>query len=221
MKIQRFQTPDAIADHLFGIFKELSTAKTEGFRFFAPTGKTPRPFYAKATQSGERWIKKLRPIQIDEIRDRRRLYGEELRETLLRPGRIDAPDLIIDPNWTDRQFNHHLQSVLSQEIEFSFLGLGMNGHVGLHEPGDRDLSYLGGRVMISESTLKKLPPLAVPEAFTFGAGAFIKAKKIFLVVTGVEKKSILDQVIETPPTSQIPATLLKEHPDFQILTDIN
>jgi 6-phosphogluconolactonase/glucosamine-6-phosphate isomerase/deaminase len=220
MKVQRFQTPEAISDGLFNIFKDLSSKKPEGFHFFAPTGKTPLPFYRRLTGSGETWVKKLKPIQVDEIRDRRRLYFEDLKTNLLRPGRMEVPANIIDPTWTDRQFSHHVEKMLSNEISVAILGLGMNGHVGLHEPGDLGVSFLGGRVTMSETTLKKLPMLSNNEAFTFGAGAFLKAKQIFLVVTGDEKKEILKEVVERPATTLLPATLLKSHAQFQILTDI-
>ena len=52
-----------------------------------------------------------------------------------------------------------------------------------------------------------------------GIGSIMKAKKIVIVVSGEDKASILDKVINGPVTPEVPASILQLHRDVIIAAD--
>ena len=56
-------------------------------------------------------------------------------------------------------------------------------------------------------------------ALTVGVTTILEARRIILVVTGREKAKVLDSVIASPPTPQLPASFLHQHPDAALIAD--
>ncbi len=115
------------------------------------------------------------------------------------------------------------------------LGLGPNGHIGFHEPCNEiknfdkkidpfvqssGTSYLGGLTTLREESFQRVKNAPSKMAFTFGAGSFLKAEEIILLVTGEGKKEIYQKFLAAEPTSTLPATLLKNHPNFTVISSI-
>lgn len=108
-------------------------------------------------------------------------------------------------------------------IDVIVLGLGMNGHVGMNEPGTSPDSYshvtlldtvtqqVGQKYFSSQKTLIN--------GLTLGIASIMQAKHIILMVNGERKASIVKKVIEGEITPEIPASLLRNHPDFCIYMD--
>ena len=47
----------------------------------------------------------------------------------------------------------------------------------------------------------------------------MRVKHLVMIVTGVEKAQILKDVLDSPITDELPATILKLHPNFTVLSD--
>lgn len=108
-------------------------------------------------------------------------------------------------------------------IDLAILGLGMNGHIGLNEPGTPPGS--GAHVMqldaITATVGQKYfqQPVSLQRGITLGLGDLLQAKKLLLLATGSKKAGIVKKVLEEEPQQGIPATWLKTHPDFTFIID--
>lgn len=108
-------------------------------------------------------------------------------------------------------------------IDFQYLGLGINGHIGFNEPGS-SFNSVTRMVQLSEAT-KKQNASSFPvgkafpnEAITMGLSTIAKAKKCLLVVTGESKTQILFDCLQKV-NEHFPASLLQTHADCELLVD--
>ena len=171
-----------------------------GKRLFVPAGQTPVPLYEHWEQTKPGFLGGVTLIQIDEV------LGE-------------AP--IFKPF-----FEAHLPSYLSQfewikdtqakaSGDVALLGLGLNGHVGFHEPGVPD-EFHGGRVPLQDKTRETLSLPSGAEGLTYGLGAFQACERVVIIVKGECKRKIYEQVIAQ--AEGIPAAQLASHDDAHIIT---
>lgn len=186
---------------------------------FLPTGQTPRLLYQRLRENRDSWKKSLIPIQIDEFISSERLFYTQLQSELIGPLNLNDAALCIDPSQSDVAFFDHVQRVLDIGPHLAILGLGPNGHVGFHEPGVGDHTFLGGRVKVSEETRIRVSSNAPSQAFTFGVGSFLKAPSVLLLVTGNSKTQILKKFLNSIETPELPASFLKSHKDITLITD--
>lgn len=111
------------------------------------------------------------------------------------------------------------------KIDIQLLGIGVSGHIGFNEP--REALTAGVHIEhLTESTIKANSRFfenesQVPrEAITMGVGDIMKAEKIVLIATGLQKAPaikalLMDDLIYT----DVPATVLKMHADTTIVID--
>ncbi|WP_110114837.1 glucosamine-6-phosphate deaminase [Bacillus sp. CGMCC 1.16541] len=109
-------------------------------------------------------------------------------------------------------------------IDLQLLGIGENGHIGFNEPGTAFDSRTHV-IKLAESTRKANARFfesfeEVPtHAITMGIASIMSSKKIILAVSGEKKAEILYQLFHTDTTEDIPATILKRHPDVTVIAD--
>lgn len=108
-------------------------------------------------------------------------------------------------------------------IDVAILGLGMNGHVGMNEPGtspslrshvteiDSQTQKIGQKYFQKEQHLSK--------GITLGLATIMEARHLFLLVSGRHKAEIVKQVLEGEISDQLPGSLLRNHPGLQIYLD--
>lgn len=109
-------------------------------------------------------------------------------------------------------------------IDFLVLGMGMNGHLALNEPGtdltatahvctlDPVTQRVGQKYFQSET--------ALTGGITLGIGNFRQARRTILMVNGSHKAEITRKVLEAPAvTNQLPATALREFPNASFYCD--
>lgn len=109
------------------------------------------------------------------------------------------------------------------DIDVSIVGLGMNGHIGMNEPG----TPVSSRTHISE-----LDPLTaqvgqkyfktateLKNGITLGIATLLESKHIFLIVSGSKKAAIVKEVLEGPVSEDVPATLFLNHANLTIYLD--
>lgn len=108
-------------------------------------------------------------------------------------------------------------------IDVAIVGLGMNGHIGMNEPGTpvsrrTHVSRLHPlTVQVGQKYFQKAQPLS--EGITLGLGTLMDAKYVLLLVNGSKKASIVKQVLEGPMTEDIPGSLFRNHPGFKVYLD--
>lgn len=98
-------------------------------------------------------------------------------------------------------------------IDVMLLGLGMNGHLGLNEPNSDFKLY--SKVVELDDTTRSVGQkyfsggMALTRGVTLGVHHMFETGKVILQVSGSHKADILEKVIRSAPTEEIPATVLK------------
>lgn len=108
-------------------------------------------------------------------------------------------------------------------IDVAILGLGMNGHIGMNEPGtsiqarshisvlDPLTQQVGQKYFRSEQVLS--------QGITLGLGTLLESRNIILLISGAHKAAIAARVLEGPVTEKVPGSLLREHPGLTVYLD--
>lgn len=109
-------------------------------------------------------------------------------------------------------------------IDFMLLGLGLNGHLALNEPG---ASFeLGAHVAPLSQTTKEvapkyfsgeMPPLT--HGLTLGIRNILAARSIYLGVFGAHKRQVVQALRDGAVTEQMPASALKNCPHALLVLD--
>ncbi len=112
---------------------------------------------------------------------------------------------------------------LAGGIDVAILGLGMNGHVGMNEPGtppelhshiadiDAMTQVVGQKYFKNEQQLTK--------GLTLGIATLLEASFLMLLANGTKKSAIIKKIFEEDPSPQLPATLLLTHKKICIYLD--
>ena len=109
-------------------------------------------------------------------------------------------------------------------IDIQVLGMGHNGHIGFNEPDDH-FPLETHVVDLQESTINANARFFesaddVPkQAMTMGIRNIMEAKKILVVVSGIDKADIVKKAFTGPVTPQVPASILQLHPDVILVGD--
>jgi galactosamine-6-phosphate isomerase len=109
-------------------------------------------------------------------------------------------------------------------ITISILGVGMNGHVGMNEPGTSPA--LRSHVTDLDSQTQKIGQKYFKEkqhlskGITLGLATLMESRNIILLVSGRHKAEIVQRVLEGEISEQLPAGLLRRHPGLRVYLDI-
>jgi galactosamine-6-phosphate isomerase len=108
-------------------------------------------------------------------------------------------------------------------ITAAIVGVGLNGHGGMNEPGTPAL--LRAHVsQIAEDTQRVgqkyfNSPQDLSKGLTLGIATLLEAQHLFLMANGKNKAAIVKRIVEENPSEALPATLLKQHPQFRMYLD--
>lgn len=108
-------------------------------------------------------------------------------------------------------------------LAVSVLGIGMNGHLGFNEAGV-DFN-LNAHIIPLDATTKRVMTKYFGDKFhpttgiTQGIGQIMNAKKVILLANGAHKADIIAQTVHGPITNQVPASVLRRHPDAVLIVD--
>ena len=152
---------------------------------------------------------------------------QSLNDQLFRPLDAAADNIcFFDGRAMDLSFEcSRIEQFIKQHgaIDLSVLGLGLNGHVGMNEPGSSrfERSHVAALDAQTQEVSQKYfsDKKLVSQGITLGLGTLLDSKHIFLIVTGKHKAEIIKNVIEGDISEAIPASLLRNHKDFTIYLD--
>lgn len=131
----------------------------------------------------------------------------------------------IDPYTSDPEGAcRTMEQVLEQEgpLDICILGIGVNGHIALNEPGDaHQLPYHVCELAPSTLANGMLKTLKQPPGFgmTIGLRGILQSKLILLFIAGSGKKEAFERLQDPLVTGQFPASFLWLHPNVQVLVD--
>jgi glucosamine-6-phosphate isomerase len=130
------------------------------------------------------------------------------------------PDKIhlFDGMTTDEQLEcRRMNTRIAREggIDLMILGIGLNGHIGLNEPGVSHGLY--AHVMdLSPTTVRTgqkyfQQSMRLTKGITIGIRHVMESKNVLLIANGQRKAAVIRDCIEGPETNEIPATILRHH----------
>jgi glucosamine-6-phosphate deaminase len=108
-------------------------------------------------------------------------------------------------------------------IDMMLLGVGMNGHLGLNEPGtsfdlyshivnlDETTKIVGQKYFSGKVTLSK--------GITLGIKYVLEAKTVLLQLNGTRKAEVVKKLIESEVSPVFPASAIKSHKNSFLLID--
>lgn len=199
------------------------------------TGSTPIGMYKeliKMYQAGEVDFSDVYSFNLDEYyrikKDNVQSYDYFMKDNLfnhinIHKNNINIPNGDVE-NPLEECINYDKKIDEVGGIDLQVLGIGCNGHLGFNEPADV-LSSATHLVNLTQNTIEVNARFfeninEVPtQAITLGMGHIMKAKKIILLVSGESKADIIKHLFDNEVTTQIPATLLKLHPDVTVIAD--
>jgi len=100
-------------------------------------------------------------------------------------------------------------------IEVAILGIGLNGHLGMNEPGTAPSlrTHVSDIHPLTQQTGQKYfsTPQDLSQGLTLGLANLLEARHVYLLANGAHKAPIVSQAIHNPFSPQLPATLLQQH----------
>ena len=114
---------------------------------------------------------------------------------------------------------------LSIRLDIQVLGIGSDGHIAFNEPGCpfESLTHL---MDLTEQTRRDNARFfdgdinQVPKkAATMGLASIMRAKKIIMIATGLNKADAIKGMIEGKKTVDCPASILQDHPEVYVFLD--
>ena len=111
----------------------------------------------------------------------------------------------------------------NEGIDIAIVGIGINGHVGMNEPGT--LQQLRSHVTdihqetqeIGQKYFKEKQQIS--QGITLGLANILEARNIILLASGQHKAAIIKQVLEGEISEEFPASILRKHPALYIYLD--
>ena len=108
-------------------------------------------------------------------------------------------------------------------IDLMMVGLGLNGHVGLNEPGVDFNTYAhvsdlapetieGAKAYFQEET-------PVSRGVTLGTAHFMEARVAVLIASGTKKAGIIAKVLEGEVSNEAPASIIQRHANAYVFLD--
>lgn len=199
------------------------------------TGSTPIGVYKKLVEDHKKngtSYKQVTTFNLDEYvglaKDHPQSYHAFMQEYLF--NHIDIPShqthipngLASDLEKECQQYEKMIQQ--AGGIDLQILGIGLNGHIGFNEPGT-PFSSETHVVELTESTrnansrffasIDEVPTHAI----TMGLNTIMQSKEIFLLITGSQKAEIFRRLMEEDVSEDLPASILKRHPQAFVYVD--
>lgn len=108
-------------------------------------------------------------------------------------------------------------------LDIIMVGIGMNGHLGLNEPGTffDTYAHVSDLEEVTASVGQKYFQSETPltQGITVGLKHFLEAKVAIVLANGEKKRGIIQRVLEEEPNEKLPASALKLHANSHLWID--
>jgi glucosamine-6-phosphate deaminase len=228
-----FENPHEIAEQVIETL-EKEIAARPNLVLGLPTGKTVIPLYkelVKAHKKKKINFSKVRIFILDEYLGLKPTHKKSFKyfmdKNLLK--KIDIKEKNINflngsaINITKEYEEYEEKIKKVGGIDLMFLGIGVNGHIAFNEPGSPFTSRTRQIVLTHETRKTNFSPPSIlhapKHALTMGIATILNAKKIILIATGGHKAKAVKEALESPISTNCPASALRNHKDVTILLD--
>ena len=151
------------------------------------------------------------------------IYGQ-----LVKPLGIRAENFIMPPTISDDlemeclEFERRLADRGGADLQL--LGIGLNGHVGINQPGtpfesETWVSHLDVDYEIRIRSETGIGPATKLGGLTRGIRNIMQTRKLILIAKGAHKADIIEQALLGPVTTDVPASVVQLHPNCEVLLD--
>ncbi|WP_251617037.1 glucosamine-6-phosphate deaminase [Pumilibacter muris] len=233
MKIIIVKDYEKVSDKAFEIMKEVVSGNPEAVLGLA-TGTTPLGLYARMIADHEEngtSYARVKAANLDEYagvgKDNPNSYAYFMRKNLFDKIDIKLENTHIENGMAlnaDAECKRYAELLANMPRDIQVLGIGSNGHIAFNEPGT-PFDSVTHTVELAESTVRDNARLFdriedVPrKAFTMGLSEIMQAKKILILATGANKADAVYGMIRGEVTEQLPASILRKHPDCVLICD--
>jgi glucosamine-6-phosphate deaminase len=216
-----------VADLLVARLQERPT-----LRVCLPTGLTPVPIYERvrgAVEQGTVSFRHADVLLLDEFggvpADDPGRCDRMLQRVLL--DHVDLPPAAFHRLPIERDVEQACrdhEAAVGPGCDLTILGVGGNGHIGMNEPGSSPTSLTRRVTLAPETTAASaryfgrdhdLPTWGV----TMGIGTILRSREIWVLATGAGKAGIVREILHGPSGTDVPASLLREHPRAWLFAD--
>lgn len=109
-------------------------------------------------------------------------------------------------------------------IDLQLLGVGSNGHIGFNEPGTpfdsrTHVIELSENTRIDNGRFFDSMDEVPTQAITIGLQDIMEAHEVLLIATGANKAQVVSDLYESAVDEQMPASVLKNHPNVTFIVD--
>jgi glucosamine-6-phosphate deaminase len=171
-------------------------------------------------------------FNVDELTNLPREYSGSCYTMILNqiagPLDLGESQFIMPPTMSD---DFEAEAVLFEQrlaqrggADLQMLGIGLNGHIGINQPGTpfESETWVSPMDPDFEARVRRetqVPASTVLGGLTRGIKNIMQTRKIVLIAKGEHKAEIIEQAILGPVTTDIPASVLQLHPHCEILLD--
>lgn len=230
MEFKHFSSPEELAQMAAKRIADAIASKPD-IVLGLPTGSTPVPTYDALAQSDCDFsrvttfnLDEYYPIAPTDPQSYRFFMNKNLFDRVnIRKDATHVPDgSADDPAQACRDYEAAIRA--AGGVDLQLLGVGRNGHIGFNEPGTA-LDSETHLVELTEDTIEAnarffASPDDVPrQALTMGVGTILRAKRIFIIITGAEKREALRRLLGGEYDPAFPVTALQRHPDVTVFCD--
>lgn len=223
MKIRKFETDDDLAEAVSDYILKLIKKKPDA-TLVLTSGDTPIKAYRLLAQKAKpEEFEKVCIIGLDEWVG---VPGESegscryiVEQNLLFPLQVNSANYtFFDSVASDLEAEcMRIDQLILQRggLDFIIVGIGLNGHIGLNEPGCSFDNYchvselaemtitIGQKYFQSETVLSK--------GITVGLKHLLEAKTAMLMAAGTQKAEIIEKTVSEPVSTALPSTVFQSH----------
>lgn len=231
MNVLKFDSESAWIDCVSSLWRD-RLRTTPGLTMCLPSGTTPVGIYAALSRSARAGLvsfERARVFALDEFgglapddpgRTRHTLQRQLINNVDLRPSAFH----FLDPDVPDTdQHCRDYDLAIGNGFDLVLLGIGLNGHLGMNEPGS-SLDSPTRRVDLHGTTVQSSARyFAHPNlplwGLTVGLKAMMASKEVWLLANGKAKAEIVLQTVRGKIGPSNPASLLRQHPNCSFFVD--
>ena len=231
MNLLRFDSEDAWVSGAASLWCDRLRSNPR-LRMCLPSGNTPIKIYAAMAQSVKAGLVSFRDAEIFALDDYGGLAPDDAGKcvNMLRRHLIDHIDLpkarfhFIDTDASDlARVCREYDRIIGDGFDLTLLGIGLNGHLGLNEPGAAPDSATRRVEMHAATVAASANYLNHSNFPTWGVGVGLKpllgSKEVWLLANGAKKAEIVRRAVQEEITKEIPASLLRKHPNSSLFVD--
>jgi glucosamine-6-phosphate isomerase len=108
-------------------------------------------------------------------------------------------------------------------IDYILVGVGRNGHIGFNEPGASFEQY--SHVIDLDETTQRVgqkyfrEQTTLTHGITLGLQHLMEAQRAVMIANGEKKAAVMKEAIEGEISPQMPASIMRRHPNAEIILD--